>query len=97
MGNILFKPKRIAKIPKKYEQCVAAANRKGVTVFGLDDTQCWTGQDAASSYDKYGSAKGKCGNTRKGLRYGFMSTETIFVYQKKQGKLITVYNLYSFI
>ncbi|KAL9955604.1 hypothetical protein ACROYT_G036949 [Oculina patagonica] len=85
LADILFKPKRIAKIPKKYEQCKAQADKKGVTVFGLDDSKCWTGQNAASSYDMYGLAKGKCGNTRKGLRYGFVASGTIFVYQKEGG------------
>ncbi|KAL9955603.1 hypothetical protein ACROYT_G036947 [Oculina patagonica] len=85
LADILFKPKRFAKIPKKYEQGKAQADKKGVTVFGLDDSKCWTGQNAASSYDMYGLAKGKCGNTRKGLRYGFVASGTIFVYQKEGG------------
>ena len=62
-------------------------------MFGFDDTKCWTGSNAASSYDMYGSAVGKCGTTRSGLRYGFMASETMFVYQKKGGKLISVHTL----
>ena len=93
LGDILFKPKRFSKISKKYQQCVAEADKEGVTVFGFDDTQCWTGPNAASSYDMYGFAKGKCGSTRGGLDYGFVASETMFVYQKKGGKLISVHVL----
>ena len=88
LGDILFKPKRFGKIAKKYEQCVTEANSQGVTVFGFDDTQCWTSQNAANSYDLYGLAKGKCGTSKGGLGYGFMASETMFVYQKNEGKLI---------
>lgn len=90
MGDILFKPKRSAKISTKYQQCVTAANDQGITVFGFDDTKCWTGQNAASSYDMYGLAKGKCGATRRGLSYGFMASGTIFVYQKKKGIVTSI-------
>ncbi len=85
MGDVLFKPKRFAKISAKYEQCVAEADNQGITMFGFDDTICWTGQNA---YDMYGKAVGKCGRTRKGLRYGFMASETMFVYEKKRGKSV---------
>jgi len=64
---------------------VTAANNKGVTLFGLDDTRCWTGQNAASSYGIYGIASGRCGSTKGGLRYGFLASETVFVYEKKGG------------
>ena len=75
---------------KKYQQCVAAANHQGDTVFGFDDTKCWTGPNAASSYDMYGLAKGKCGTTRGGVEYGFMASGTMFVYQKNGGNLIRI-------
>ena len=51
MGEILFKFKQFGKMKKK---CVTKANQKGVTVFGLDDTRCWAGHNAASSYGIYG-------------------------------------------
>ena len=70
MGKILVKPKRVSKVAKKYQTCVAAANHQGYTVFGFDDTKCWTGPNAPSSYDLYGLARGKCGTTRGGLDYG---------------------------
>ena len=73
---------------KKYEQCVTKANQEGVTVFGLDDTRCWTGENAASSYGIYGTAVGRCGATKGRLRYGFLASQTVFVYQKKGGKLM---------
>ena len=87
LGDILFKSRR-GKISRKYGQCVTAANKRGVAVFGLDDTRCWTGQNAASSYGIYGTAVGTCGSTKRGLDYGFLASETVFVYQKKGGKLM---------
>ena len=87
LGEILFKFKRFGKMKKKYGQCVTKANQEGVTIFGLDDTRCWTGQNAASSYGIYGTAA-SCRSTKSGLRYGFLSSETVFVYQKKGGKLM---------
>ncbi|XP_078346362.1 uncharacterized protein LOC144631716 isoform X2 [Oculina patagonica] len=82
LGDVLFKPKRFAKIATKYEQCVAEADTKGVTLFGFEDTKCWSGSKA---YDMYGKAVGKCGSTRKGLRYGYGASETMFVYEKNGG------------
>jgi len=92
LGDILFKSRR-GKISRKYGQCVTAANKRGVTVFGLDDTRCWTGQNAASSYDIYGTAVGRCGSTKGGLHYGFLASEIVFVYQKKGGKLMGLHTL----
>ena len=88
LGKSLVKFKRFGKMQKKYGQCVTVANQKGITVFGLDDTRCWTGQNAASSYGIYGTAVGRCGSTKGRLRYGFFASETVFVYQKKGGKLM---------
>ncbi|XP_078346432.1 neuropilin-2-like [Oculina patagonica] len=82
LGDVLFKPNRFAKIATKYEQCVAEADAKGVTLFGFEDTKCWSGSKA---YDMYGKAVGKCGSTRKGLRYGYGAKETMFVYEKNGG------------
>ena len=88
LGKSLVKFKRFGKMQKKYGQCVTTANQKGITVFGLDDTRCWTGQKAASSYGIYGTAVGRCGSTKGRLRYGFFASETVFVYEKKGGKLM---------
>ena len=88
LDKILFKFKRFGKVEKKYGQCMTKANQEGVTVFGLDDTRCWTGQNAATSYGVYGTAAGKCGSTKRRLRYGFLASQTVFVYQKKGGKLM---------
>lgn len=93
LGEILFKPKRRAKISAKYQQCVAEADTQGATLFGFDDNKCWKGANAASSYDMYGKAEGKCGSTKRGLRYGFMASETMFVYQKKEGNGMSVHDL----
>ena len=88
LDDILSKFKRFGKMQKKFGQCVTKANSKGVTLFGLDDTRCWTGQNAASSFGIYGTASGRCGSTKGGLRFGFLASETMFVYQKKGGKLL---------
>lgn len=86
LGDILLKFKRFAKTLTKYKQCVTAATEQGAMLFGLEDTKCWTGENAARSYDMYGLAKGKCETAKNGLRYGFMASETMFVYQKIEGK-----------
>ena len=91
LGEILFKFKRFGGMKKKYGQCVTKANHKGVTAFGLDDTRCWTGQNAASSYGIYGTAGVRCGSIKGHLRYGFLASETVFVYQKKECKLMGLY------
>ena len=91
LGEILFKFKRRGGMKTKYEQCKTKANQaEKVTVFGLDDTRCWISQDAGSPYDIYGTAAGRCGSTKGRLRYGFLASETVFVYQKKLkgGKLM---------
>ena len=88
LGYLLSKFKRFAKISTKYKQCVTAADDQGVMLFGLEDTKCWTGKNAARTYDMYGLAKGKCGTAKNGLRYGFMASETMFVYQKKEGECL---------
>ena len=62
-------------------------------MFGLDDTRCWTGQNAASSYSIYGTALGRCGSTKGDLHYCFLASEIVFVYQKKGGKLMGIHAL----
>ena len=86
LGEILFNFKRFAKTSTKYKQCVTAASDQGAMLFGLEDTKCWTAENATRSYDMYGLAKGKCETAKNGLRYGFMASETMFVYQMKEGK-----------
>ena len=97
LDKILFKFKRFGKMQKKYEQCVTKANQEGVTVFGLDDTRCWTGENAASSYGIYGTAVGRCGATKGRLRYGFLASQTVFVYQKRGGKLMGLHRCLLFL
>ncbi|CAH3183147.1 unnamed protein product, partial [Porites lobata] len=46
-------------VSKKLNVCRKTADAKGITVFGLDDKQCWTGQNAADTFDKYGNS-GQC-------------------------------------
>ena len=51
-------------VSKKLNVCRKTADAKGITVFGLDDKQCWTGQNAADTFNKYGNS-GQC-YTNKG-------------------------------
>ena len=72
-------------ISSRYAACTAAADQDGVTLFGLDDKRCWTGESAHSTYSKYGTS-GQC-KTKKGLSGGLSESETIYVYVKdSQGK-----------
>ena len=38
-------------VSKKLNVCRKKADAKGITVFGLDDKQCWTGQNAADTFN----------------------------------------------
>ena len=89
LGDILVRLGRFGTMSKKLDKCVNAAENQGITLFGMDDTRCWTGENAASSYNIYGTSA-QCRTSKRGsLRSGLAASETIFVYQKDNGKLIT--------
>ena len=85
---MLQKLRRFFTIAKKYKTCTEAADQKGITLVGLDDRRCWTGDDAASSYDMYGHAT--CTSNKKGnIQLGNLESGTMAVYQKdNNGKLL---------
>lgn len=88
LGDILKTFGRFANIKKRYTKCTDAADQRGITVVGLDDRKCWTGENAASSYDKYGKS-GPCNTNKKGKSAGFTVSGTMAVYKKDiNGKLI---------
>ena len=57
------------------------ADAKGITVFGLDDKQCWTGQNAADTFNKYGNS-GQCYTNKGGKSMGYFASESMSVYKK---------------
>ena len=91
LGDVLLKV-RSSRMSKNYAACVKAANDQGITLFGLDGKNCWSGKNA-SSYDMYGKS-GQCkSNKKRTLSAGFMASGTIFVYQKDNGNLISAHAL----
>ena len=68
-------------ISSRFAACMSEADGKGITLFGMDDKRCWIGEDANSSYDKYGTS-GLCRKTKKGINYGLSEHDTMRVYMK---------------
>ena len=68
-------------VSKKLNVCRKTADAKGITVFGLDDKQCWTGQNAADTFDKYGNS-GQCYTNKGGKSMGYFASESMSVYKK---------------
>ena len=62
-------------IDKIFKYCSAQADSVGYKVFGVDDQNCWTGDNA---YDKYGKSS-KC-SIKKGRGIGKNNNGNIFVY-----------------
>ena len=60
-------------VSKKLNVCRKTADAKGITVFGLDDKQCWTGQNAADTFNKYGNS-GQCYTNKGGKSQGHPTT-----------------------
>ena len=74
-------------INRKLNACKETAGQKGITVFGLDDKICWSGQNAANTYDMYG-ASGQCATNKYGNKMGYFASESMAVYTKdNSGKL----------
>ena len=64
-----------------FEYCKEKAQTFGYKIFGADDKACWSGDDAANSYDDYGKSK-KCSVSKKtGNGSGKELNGDIFVYQ----------------
>ena len=78
LGTILSRVGRTLR--RNYAKCKAVADRRGVSVFGLDDQTCWSGDNGANSYDIYGNS-GRC-QTRGVIGAGYKVSGTVFVYEK---------------
>ena len=63
---------------------MSEADKKGITLFGMDDKRCWIGENADSTYDKYGTS-GLCKKTKKDVNYGLSEHDTLRVYIKDIG------------
>ena len=86
LGDILTSVAAISNLNKKLGVCKDTAAQKGVTVFGLDNEKCWTGQDAANTYNMYGNS-GNCNTNPLGNSMGYLEKHSMFVYSKnKDGK-----------
>jgi len=68
-------------ISSRFAACMSEADGKGITLFGMDDKRCWIGEDADSSYDRYGTS-GLCKKTKKGINYGLSEHDAMRVYMK---------------
>lgn len=86
LGQLLERFVSKPSISSRYAACTSAADSGDVTLFGMDDRRCWTGENTESirTFDKYGTS-GTC-KTRKGLSGGLSEYETMFVYIKEEGE-----------
>lgn len=80
-------------ISARYAACTSAANSEDVALFGMDDRRCWTGENAESTFSKYGTS-GQC-KTKNGLGSGLSESETMFVYEKDADGKKTFFLLHS--
>ena len=82
LGQILERVGSKSSISARYAACTSAADNEGVTLFGMDDRRCWTGEKAESTFTKYGTSD-QCLDARKvPLSGGLSESGTMFVYQK---------------
>ena len=63
-----------------FEYCKQKAEAYGYKLFGADDNNCWSGDDAENSYDMYGAAS-KCSVSKSGNGSGSERNENMFVYR----------------
>ncbi|RMX52480.1 hypothetical protein pdam_00013778 [Pocillopora damicornis] len=64
LGQILERVGSKSSISARYAACTSAADNEGVTLFGMDDRRCWTGEKAESTFSKYGTSD-QCLDARK--------------------------------
>lgn len=82
LGQILERVGSKSSISVRYAACTSAADNEGVTLFGMDDRRCWTGEKAESTFTKYGTSD-QCLDARKvPLSGGLSESGTMFVYEK---------------
>lgn len=65
-----------------YEYCKEKAETLGYTMFGADEKNCWSDDDAENNYDKYGESK-LCKFSKKGTgnAHGEDKYGNVFVYK----------------
>ena len=65
-----------------YDYCKAKAQRLGYNLFGADDENCWSGDDAENTYNKYGVSK-ECVFSKAGTGHanGQNKYGNVFVYE----------------
>lgn len=63
-----------------FEYCSAKARSFGYNVFGADDRNCWAGDDAENTYNKYGESS-TCSVGKSGNGSGKEINGDMFVYQ----------------
>ena len=64
-----------------FEYCKEKAEAFGYKIFGADDKSCWSGDDAKSTYDKYGESKLCAFSKRTGNGSGKDANGDVFVYE----------------
>lgn len=70
-----------------YDYCKAKAEQLGYNLFGADDKNCWSGDDAENTYNKYGISK-QCVFSEKGTGHanGQDMHGSVFVYELEWGE-----------
>ena len=65
-----------------YDHCKAKAEKLGYNLFGADDKNCWSGDDAENTYSKYGVSR-ECVFSKKGTGHanGQDVHGSVFVYE----------------
>ena len=80
LDTFFLRAGNIGSIGKRYQACVKKADEDGITLFGMDDKRCWTSDNAANSYDKFGPT-GQCKES-KGSSSGITEKSSVYVYRK---------------
>lgn len=63
-----------------FEYCRAKAETFGYKVFGADDKNCWSGDDAENTYDYWGKSS-KCSESKSGNGSGREINGDMFIYR----------------
>ena len=82
LGQILERVGSKSSISARYAACTSAADNDGVTLFGMDDRRCWTGEKAESTFTKYGTSDQYSDAKKVSLSGGLSESGTMFVYEK---------------
>ena len=69
-----------------FEHCKILADKKGYKIFGVDNSICWTDENAAKTYNKYGLSNDCSVSKKTGNGSGESKKDSIFVYQYVEWK-----------